>query len=272
LSFSVAELRRLIKEGLSLGLAQMVWAFHQYGPIILVAHMVGENETAWFGAAHRTVLSLLTFSWLYHFNLFPTMARRVHDSKVAFNALLRASYHVVAWVGILVALVLTLLAQPIIEILFGQPYTAAATSFAILVWILPVTALGGHARWSLVAAGRQQYVLVAQIAGAIGMAVGGVILISNYHAVGAAITMLIATLLVWFTAHFCMTRYVGTFSLFGGIGSPALLAVLAGFMTHLINSSVWISAAITALLFIALTPLIDSKLYLDFRRLANAKA
>ena len=50
--------------------------------------------------------------------------------------------------------------------LFGPPFAEAASSLAVLVWVLPLTMLSGHARWSLIAAGRQSRVLWAQLAGA----------------------------------------------------------------------------------------------------------
>ena len=271
LDFSSSQLRHLAKEGVSVGLAQVVWAFHQYAPIVLVANFVGGNETAWFGAAHRIVLSLYAFSWLYHFNLFPVIARRVRASKTAFNELLQSSLRIVSWVGIPLALVLTLLARPILEMLFGQPYATAAPSFAILVWVLPVATLGGHARWSLIAVGQQEYVLIAQIAGAVGMLVAGVILIPKYHAVGAAISMLTGNLLVSLTAHLFATRRIGSFPLYSPVGPPALLALVAGLSIHLIGSSAWTSAAIATSIFVVFAPLLNTNLLSDFKRLATAK-
>jgi len=100
----------------------------------------------------------------------------------------------------------------------------------------------------------------------------GLILIPSYHAVGAAISMLTASLLVWLTAHLCATQRIGSFPSFSSVGPPTLLALVAGLSIHLVGSSAWTSAAIATLIFIVAAPLIDARLLSDFRRLASAKA
>jgi O-antigen/teichoic acid export membrane protein len=268
-----AELLPLVREGVALGLANMLWAFQQYVPIILVAHLIGGEETGRFGVAHRTVVSLLTFGWIYHFTIFPVISRKIFDSDGVFFELLAASTRMVAWLGIFLALVITMLSQPILILLFGKDYGDAAPSFAILIWILPVTVLGGHARWSLVAAGRPRCVLAAQAAGAVAMVVAGVLLIPSYKAPGAAVAMLVAAFVVWFTAHMNATRYIGKFPLVTAVAPPAILALIAAGAAFFLDlSSDWARAAISASIFVVAAPLAYRHWRKDLTRIAHAKA
>ena len=165
LNVSIQSMRELFMEAWSIGLSNMVWAFHQYSPVMLTIAIAGAEATGLFGAAHRLVVSLPTFSYVYHFSLFPEMARRAGRSPEALGTLLRASFRLVAWLGCGFALLLSIGARPMMSGLYGESFAGAATALAVLAWILPITILGGHARWSLITLGFQRCVLVSQLAG-----------------------------------------------------------------------------------------------------------
>ncbi len=272
LNFSLAELGRLTRNGLSVGLSNMVWAVIQFSPLFLVANLVGGAETAWFGAAHRIVVSLMTFSWVYHFNLYPAIARRVEKSTESFEELVSASFRVVSWVGVLGALNLSLLAQPLLTLAFGEQFSPAAPAFAILIWVVPTTLLAGHARWALIAAGRERYVLYSQLSGAITVLILGFALVPMFHALGAAVSMLIASLVVWLSAHTFAVRFIGRLPGLSLAWLPLAIAFLSGVLGALAGSSIWMGAVIASAVYGLCALLADAELLPDLRRLAHAKS
>lgn len=272
LEFPGPELWRLIKSGFSVGLSQIVWHINQYVPMILVANILGGTETAWFGSAHRIVMSLLMFSIIYHFNLYPVMTRRLGESNEAFDGLLRPSFRVVAWAGILIGLALMLLAQPLLVHIYGEPFSAAAPVLMVLVWVFPTTALSGHARWSLIAAGQQRRLLIAQTAGFGAMLVTGLVLIPRLKAVGGAVSILIASLVVWGVSHAFATVHVARLPFLTAIIRPGVVALVSGLLGYSMASSPWMVATIAAMTFIPCAFLVDRELLPDLRRLACAKA
>ena len=122
--------------------------------------------------------------------------------------LTQASFRVAAWCGIGVALALTLAAEPLLALLFGDKFRAAAPAFAVLVWTFPVTLLSGHARWILVAARRARDMLVAQLAGGVVAIVTAPLLIASFGGVGAGTAMLLACLAIWAAAQVLVTLRV----------------------------------------------------------------
>lgn len=274
LRFSPPDLKSLLRQAASIGLSNVVWALHQYIHLFLLATLVGGEQAAWFGAAHRIVAALLVFSYAYHINLFPTIVRRVEDSPQRFDELIRASFRIVGWTGTLAALAFSLYARPILEIVFGERFGTAAPALAILVWAFPITALGGHARWSLIANGQQRCVLLAQMAGAAVSLPVSPFLILRYGAVGGAIAMVAATLVVWFTAHLYATRRVGRLPFIPNLGWPLTLALLIAVPLTTFGSSPWLpwlKAAVLAAAVI-LAPWGDPAFIPDLRRLAHAKS
>jgi O-antigen/teichoic acid export membrane protein len=255
----------LLRESATVGLGQIVWSLNQYLPMLLVATLVGGAEIGWFGAAHRIALSLATFSWIFHFNLFPAVSRSLGESRDAYLRLVRPSFRVASWAGIGVALGGSLLAEPICRLAFGEAFRAAAPVLAVLLWILPPMLLSGHARWALIAAGRQRHVLVAQSAGALATLLGGLVLIPAWGALGAAAAMVAAFVLVWLVAH-AFVREVAPTPLWT-VWRPLLAAGLAAAAGHGAGDSPWLVAAVAALVFAAAVPVLEPALLGDARRL-----
>jgi len=272
LSFRMGALRQLAREALPVGTAQIVWALNQYLPTMLVAGLVGGADIAWFGGAHRIVLSLGTFVWIYHFNLYPTLARRIGRSRSSVGALVGPSMHVTAWCGIGVALALSWLAGPLVQLAFGSGFGAAAAPLATLAWVLPLALLSGHARFGLIAAGHQQKELLAQALGVVVTLAVAAPAIPAFGPLGAALAMVASNAMVWGVAHHFARQHVGPLPLLGPVWRPALLAALLVLAAHaLLPAGHALRAALGLALFLGSAPLVDRTLLSNLRRLAGAK-
>jgi len=272
LKLSMHEFRELVSQGFSIGVAHIVWAFHVYIPVVLVAYYLGVEETAWFGAAHRLVVALMSFSWLYHFNLFPAISRRVSARGDGLQQLLGSSIRVVAWTGILGALLLDWIAHSLFVTVYGQPFAAAATAFSILIWSVPITGLAGHARWSLIAAGQQRYVAYAQSSGAVVLLIGSAVLMPRFGLTGGAVAVLVANIAVWLVAQGFASVHLGSVPIMAIAARPALLALALGLIHHHTGGTELLKASLLAACFVGCAPLLDFRLFPDFRFLVHAKA
>lgn len=265
--FAFHKLADLLREGVSIGLGAICWALFQYAPLLMLAAMAGMTETAWFGAAHRLGVSLVTFSWLYHFNLYPVISRRVQGDPAALARLTRLSVRLTAWGGIGLALALTLAAAPLLHLLFGPGFEAAAGPFGILVWTFPLTLLSGHARWILIAAKRGNDMLVSQIAGVAAAIPAAWLLIGPFGALGAAMAMTMACTVVWIVSQIFTHRHGHDVPVMPAM--PAILvaaaAIVATKLLHL-DPLVATGAGIAAYAVAAL--LIDRHLIAEVRQLA----
>lgn len=271
LSFSHAALTGLLRQGLPLGLTQAVWSTTQYLPTMLVASFVGGAAIAWFAAAHRIVMSVWTFSWLYHFNLFPAVTRNLAESREAFHSLVLPSLRASAWAGIGMALVGTLLGEPLCRLVFGAPYAVAGPTLSVLVWILPATLLSGHARSALIATGHQRFVLYAQSTGAVVMLVLGGALVPGWGALGGAIAMVVSSSVVFAVSHASAIRLVAPMPLLDALLRPSLALVAALLAVHAVDLGAWAEGALAAAVYTALAFLCDRRLIPDLHRVAAAK-
>ena len=260
----------LAGEGALVGLGTFVAVANLYAPLFIVASLVGGEETAWFGAGSRVISSLLTFSNLYYFGLYPAIAGATIRSRDELADLLAASFRVMAWGGTLVALALTLLAQPVCVLVFGNNFSRAAPLLEIMVWTLPVVLLSGHARWSLVAAGEQARLVYANLAGAVAVSALGIPLALLLGGRGAAIAAVAGAVAVWLAAHALATARGSRLPSGAMAAVPVALALAIVGVTHLAGLGRWWAGS-GAIFFAAAAPLLDRKLVPDLARLGAVR-
>jgi O-antigen/teichoic acid export membrane protein len=262
----------LVREGASLGLSQFVWVAAQFLPLFLVGSIVGGAVVGWFAAAARLVTSLSTFSNVYHFNLYPAMARASAAGGTALAELMRASFRVSAWCSIGFALLVTLAATPVLTTIYGMRFAAAAPALAILVWVIPIMFLSGHARFSMVVAGAPRGVLYGQVAGLIAVALSGGPLVVMLGDVGAALAAVAGNIAIYCVSHALASRLPTLPPSFSLAVKPLLLALVLGVGVVLSGVPLSIGAIGGVVLYFALAPLLDRALVPDFVKLAHAKA
>jgi O-antigen/teichoic acid export membrane protein len=260
----------LIREAFPVAMGTMVWSAAQYAPLFLMGALVGGAGVGFFAGASRLAASVAQFSFVYHFNLYATASRLARDSAEALAAVMRSSFRSVAWATIGGGLFVTLVAMPIMQLIFGPAFGEAATSLTILIWTVPVMFLAGHARWSLILAHREVDVFRSQVVGLVTVAVLGLTLVPRYTETGAAAAALGGGLGVWVSSYvLAWYRKVETPPLMLAV-KPLVLAGLLGICTTLVALPPLAEAAGALLVYAIFAPVIDRSLWSDVRHLARA--
>ncbi|MEO8454930.1 MAG: oligosaccharide flippase family protein [Sphingomicrobium sp.] len=261
----------LIREALPVAVGTMIWSAAQYAPLFLMGALVGGAGVGFFAGASRLAASVGTFSFVYHFNLYATASRLARQSALALATVMRSSFRATAWVTIGGALVVSIAAAPIITIIFGLDFAAAAPSLAILIWTVPVMFVSGHARWSLILAHSEIEVLRSQVAGLLTVVVLGLALVPAYSATGAAIAAVGGNIGVLVSSHaLARHRRVETPSLLLAV-KPLLLAGALAFCTTLVAMPAWAEALGAIALYALFAPVVDRALVRDILHLARVE-
>jgi O-antigen/teichoic acid export membrane protein len=260
-------LRRLaghLADAVPIGLAEIAWAFMWYFCTVLLGLVFSGQTLGWFGAAHRVVMALQTFVWLYFFNLLPSISRCVGRPAGELLGLMDGSIRLIAWTGLFGAALLTALAPQVLVILYGQSFRGAAASFSILVWMLPIAMLSGHYRYALVAYRQQNVLLHCTVISAVVAVVLGFALVPLYGGIGAAWALLIANALNFLLVWNAVRQRVAVIPLRANVAAPIGALLISGVVYAALanrNMPLAISGAVSVYLL--------ALLFFDGRRLVS---
>jgi PST family polysaccharide transporter len=193
----------LIKESLPIGGSNLIWAMRMYLPTVLVGIMTTQSIVGYFGTAHRVLMAFQTFVNVYFMNLLPLVTDKMHRSQGQVGGIIRRSTILTGSACLLMALVVTASARPLIRLIFGEVYARSQSPvlLSVVIWVIPVFVLRNHARSVLIAMGCQRIEMICSLIGLIGLVGVGGLATAFYGARGTAWTMIgsevLATSLSW---------------------------------------------------------------------------
>lgn len=272
LNRDTARLGSLLRDAAPVGFSRILWALSQYAATVIVAAFAPASELAWYGAAHRLAIALGAFVQLYHFNLFPALVEASRGGAGRLRALVDPLYRASAWLGALGGLFGVLFAAPLCALLYGAPFARSGEVFAWLVWMLPISLVGAHARYVLLAVGQQRAELAANAAGAAVAVAAGFALVPAFGTRGGAIAVVAGTLATSVAAHALAARSEISLPGIAPLVRPALACALFGFAAQVLPLGNELARAAIALAGLALAaPLVDPALRRDLQRLARRR-
>ena len=183
---------RALRLGAGLAALMALSLLYQRSGVLLLSLLDGDATAGAYSAAARIIEALKILPAAFFGAMFPILAAARRDPgaerayRRAFVALLVASS--------LLAAATTLLARPILALLFGPGFASAAPTLRIMVWSLPPTAVAFKLSFDLVIAGRER---AAAAAVALTLLIGSGLtawLIGRWSLSGAALGLVIGEL------------------------------------------------------------------------------
>lgn len=178
--------RLLLRESWPLILSSLAVIVYMRVDQIMLASMAGDLEVGQFSAALRIAEVWYFIPMSVATAAFPLMMKRRGESAEAYERIVQTLYDGMAWLGLIVATLTTLLAPWLVDLLYGGAYHHAADVLTVQIWAGIIVSMSFvHSRW-LLAEGLQWYGLVYTLCGA-ALNVGlNLWLIPRMGAVGAA--------------------------------------------------------------------------------------
>lgn len=186
------ECLRLLKESLPLLFAGVSAAIYMRIDQVMLGEMLGDSAVGVFSAAVR-------ISEVWYFvpvsimaSVGPVLTILHQQSTESYEKKLENVIRFLAWMAILVAIGFTLLAVPIIHLLYGEAFQEAAKVLVIHSWGGVFVVLGLASVAWLTNEGMLRYSLYQALAGAIINVIANMFLIPKYGVVGSAWATVIA--------------------------------------------------------------------------------
>jgi O-antigen/teichoic acid export membrane protein len=223
-----------------------------YSCTVLLGFTFPGRTLGWFGASHRALMALHSFVSLYFYNLLPSLSRCAVLPHKYLLELMDRSLRFAAWAGLFSAALLTAIAPQLLALMYGAPFRPAAPSFAILVWMLPISILSGHHRYVLIAYNHQAVLLRCTAYSAAATVLLGFALVPRYGGVGAAWALLIAIALNFVLVYIAVEQRVVAITVHRQLAAPlAGLAVATIFYLAVAKYSVWVALTGGSFLYLA---------------------
>ncbi len=190
-----SEMRQMAKLALPIFWAQAMSEFYIHTNLILLGFFSTDRETGFYAAADRILLAILTLKGILYRLLIPLLSEVAHDHDRLIKRL-EIVMPLVAQITVLIAVAAILVADPVLEMVFGTAYSPAIWPFRILAGYIIFTGVGSIFGTTLFATGRQrQYSLSITVGSLINLLLCFA-LIPLLGAVGAAISSATAEIVV----------------------------------------------------------------------------
>jgi O-antigen/teichoic acid export membrane protein len=160
--------------------------------VIMLGEMHSEAAVGIYGAATRISEAWYFIPTALVASLQPSIMQAKAHSEELFQARLRNVYNLMSALSISVAMVVTLFADKLVWLLFGQSYEAAGTVLVVHVWAAVAVSLGVASSQYLVVENLQKISMYRTTVGLLCNLGLNVFLIPRYGAWGAAVATLIS--------------------------------------------------------------------------------
>ena len=187
LSFSFAWVKRLFNQSKYFILSSMMITIFAQTDKIMLKFMIDEAATGLYSAAIGCAsMTSFVFAAIAD-SLRPTILEHKKVSSPLYETNLCRLYSITIYMALAQSVFMTLLAKPIILILYGTDFIAAVPVLQIGVWFTTFSYLGSARDIWLLAENKQQHLLVINCSGAILNVLLNLLLIPELGIAGAAI-------------------------------------------------------------------------------------
>lgn len=237
-SLSREDLRHLAFTALPVALAAIITAFYIRALIVLASLLTSEFETGLFVTSSRVIEMIGGLALLIMGVILPVATVAARDDRARLRYVLEHTTKLALVVGGLLALTVVVAARPIVVLLGGEDFAAAAPVLRIQAPVVLTIFLVYAWTTFLIADGRRRALVQCMLVGTSALFVAGITLIAQFDAEGAALAAVAADVVLAAVAlravrhagdgeigieRGYLARYVATLAAGGG----AALAVLA---------------------------------------------
>ncbi len=197
LSFSFPLAKELFKVSKYYIIASLMSAvFHQTDKIMLKL-MVGNAQTGIYTSA-ATCAEMISFVFAAILDsMRPEIFRHKKEDNEKYEKSVTELYSVMIYFSLIVCAIITIASPLIIKIMYGEQYMDAVPVLRILTWHTVFVYIGSVRNIWILAEGKQKYIWIINLGGALANVILNLVLIPLLGAMGAAI----ATLITHFVNH-----------------------------------------------------------------------
>ena len=168
----------------------MVMVF-QHTDRIMIKLMMGEAETGFYSAAITCIgISSFVFSAVID-SARPIILEGKRKNSESYEKNVTQLYSIITCISLAQSIAMTLLAKPIVLLLYGDEYIQTASILCVAVWYVTFSYYGSVRNVWILAEGKQKYLFAINVTGAVANVFLNLVLIPIWGGIGAALASLV---------------------------------------------------------------------------------
>ena len=184
----------LLKDSWPLILSSMIISIYMKVDQVMIKEMLSSEAVGQYAAAVRLSEAWYFIPSVISASLFPAIINVKKSNKV-YKERLQKLYSMMVWIGLLIALPMTFLADYLVDTLFGLAYHLAGDVLVLHIWTVIFVGLGvASSKWFIVE-NLQSYSFYRTLAGGILNILLNLILIPKWGIYGAALATLFSQIM-----------------------------------------------------------------------------
>ncbi len=198
--------KRLLKDSFPLIIVSLLTVIYARIDQIMIKELLGSYEVGLFSASVRITEAWLFVPVVIANSVFPSIITSRNITNL-YKTRLRALYQMVIFIGLSVALIVSLTSSSIIELMYGTEYIDGSNVLAIRIWETLFAAIGTVvAKW-IIAENLQSKSIIFVFYGAITNLVANYILIPKIGIEGAAVSSLLSIIMTVILIPLCYKSF-----------------------------------------------------------------
>jgi O-antigen/teichoic acid export membrane protein len=216
-----------IRQALPIGISGFMIAIIYNADMVMLGFMRTNEEVGYYSAAYKIIWFIMGVFVAYFNSIFPVTAHYYKQSLEALKNFIEYSSKLVITIALPLAVGGTMLAKPIMNLIYGGKYDDGVIAFQILLWVLVVLCLNSIYARGLWACDRQKrYMAITAVQATSNIALN-LLLIPLFGIVGACIATISAEIIGFYPYYREFNKIVRV-TILGYVGKPLIASILMG--------------------------------------------
>ena len=225
---------------------------------IILSLMQSATAVGWYNAAYRLLEALLFFPSVYTTSVFPVLSNMYISSKKPIKSAYEKSFKYLTMISLPIAVGTTLLAEPIILLIYKSTFTESILTLQILIWVIPFTFLNYILGSLLTSMDRQKTVLKITIVSLVFNVGLNLVVIPKYSYLGASVITVLTDIISFVLNFYVVSKLVSKVSIHKFVLKPILACFVMALFIIYVKMNLFIVIIISTVIYFLVLILIKA--------------
>jgi len=231
LRFNFSFWKSLMRRALPMGAATIMIQIYYNFDVVMLGFIKGDKVVGWYNASYKLILLFWGFIPIFVNAVFPLMSRYYKESQGKLRTLISSATRLLSTVALPVGVGGTILARPIMGLLYGEKFDPGIICFQILIWSVVIICIRCIYEQSFLACNLEKRFMWGVGLGALTNIGLNIILIPRFSLKGAAVATVISEFV--FSAYLLSYfRVVSRIKIMSYSLKPLVAAALMGLVVY----------------------------------------